>query len=56
MGQKQENPLPEEDNDTKLTEQFGILPKQNYQHQETIHNIPPYKTQQHTVPRLDKFS
>ena len=56
-GQKQENPLPEEDDDSKLAEQFGeFFLGKIINIRELFHNIPPYKTQQDTVPRLDKFS
>ena len=52
MGQKQENPLPEENNDTKLAVQFGrILPKNNYQDQETI---PQYTTIQNSTRHSSK--
>ena len=57
MGQKQENPLPEEDDDTKLAEQFGeFFLSKIINIRKLFHNISPYKTQQDMVPRLDKFS
>ena len=57
MGQKQENPLPEEDDDTKLAEPFGEFFLSKFINiRKLFHNIPPYETQQDTVPRLDKFS
>ena len=57
MGQKQENPLPDEDDATKLAEQFGeFLLNKIINIRKLFHNIPPYETQQDTDPRLDKLS
>ena len=57
MGPKQENPLPEEDDDTKLAKQFGeFFLSKVINIRKLFHSIPPYKTQQDTVPRLDKLS
>ena len=56
-GQKEENPLLEEDDDTKLAEQFRkFFLNKIISIRKLFHNIPPYETWQDTVPRLDKFS
>ena len=57
LGQKEETPLPEGDNDTKLPEQFGeFFLSKIINIRKLFLNIPPYETQQDTVPRLDTFS
>ena len=57
MGQKQENPLPEEEDDTKLAHQFvEFFLSKIINIRKLFHNIPPYESQLDTVPRLDKFS
>ena len=57
MGHKEDNPLPEEDDDTKLAEQFGkFFLNKIINIRKLFHNIPPYKTQKDTFPRVDKFS
>ena len=46
MGQKEENPLPEEDDDTKLAEQFGeFFLNKIINIRKLFHNIPPYEAQ-----------
>ena len=56
-GPKQENPLPEEDDDTKPSKQFGeFFLSKIINIRKLFHNIPPYEIQQDTVPRLDKLS
>ena len=45
-GQKEENPLPEDDNDTKLAEQFGeFFLNKIINIRKLFHDIPPYETQ-----------
>ena len=57
MGQKQENPLPEEDDDTNLAEKFReFFLSKIINIRKLFHNIPPYKSQQDTVPGVDQFS
>ena len=57
MAIKQEYPLPEENDDTKLAEQFReFFLGKIINIRKILHNIPPCKIQQDTVPRLDKFS
>ena len=57
MGQKEDNPLPEKDNDTKLAEQFGeCFLNKILKIRKLFHNIPPYITQKDSIPRFDKFS
>ena len=56
-GQKQENILPEEDDDTKLAGQFReFFLSKIINIRKLFHNIPLCKTHQDTVPRLEKFS
>ena len=56
MGQK-DNPLPEEDDDAKLTEQFGeFFLNKIINIWKLFHNIPPYETQKGANLRFDKFS
>ena len=55
-GQKEDNILPEEDDDTKLTEQFDEFFLNKIINIRKLHNIPPYKTQKDAIPRFDKFS
>ena len=46
-GQKQENPLPKEDDDTKLAELFReFFLNKIINIKKLFHNIPPYETQQ----------
>ena len=57
MGQKEDHPLPEEDDDTKLAEQFSeFFLNKIINIRKLFHNIPPYETQKDAIPRLDKFS
>ena len=57
MGQKENNPLSEEDDNTKLAEQFGeFFLNKYFNKRKLFHDIPTYKTQEDTIPRLDKFS
>ena len=46
-------PLPEEGDDPKL-EEFFLNKIINIR--KLFHNIPPYKTQEDTIPRFNKFS
>ena len=57
MGLKEENPLPEENNDTKLAERFEeFFLNKIINIRKLFHNKPPYETQRDTVPTLGKFS
>ena len=57
MGQKEDNPLPEEDDDTKLVEQFSeFFWNRIVNIKRLFHNISLYETQKDAIPRLDKFS
>ena len=45
MDQKEDNPLPEEDDDTKLSEQFGeFFLNKIINIRKLFHDVPPYKT------------
>ena len=56
-GQKEDNPLPEEDYDTKLAEQFGeFILNKIINIRKLFHNIPPYKIEEYTIPWFNKFS
>ena len=56
-GHKEENPLPEEDDDTKLAEQFGeFFINKIINIGKLFHHIPPHKSQEDTIPRFNKFS
>ena len=55
MGQKEDNPLLEKDDKTKLAEQFGeFFLNKIINIRKLFQNIPPYKTQKDTIPRFDK--
>ena len=55
--QKEDNPLQENDDDTKLAEQFrDFFLKKIINIRKLFHNIQPYETQKDTIPRLDKLS
>ena len=57
MGQKEDNPLPEEDDDTKLAEPFkGFFLNKIINIRKLFHDIPQYKTQEDTILRLNTFS
>ena len=57
MDQKEDNPLPEDDDDTKLAEQFQeVFLTKITNIRKIFHDIPPYKTQEDTIPRWVKFS
>ena len=57
IGQKEDTPLPEEDDDTKLAEQFSEFSLNEISNiRKLFHNIPPYETLKDAVPRFDKFS
>ena len=57
MGQKEDNPLPEEDDDSKLAEQFGeFFLNKIINISKLFYDIPKSKTQEDTIPRFDKFS
>ena len=57
MGQKEDNPLPEEDDDSKLAEQFSeFFLNKIINIRKLFHNIPPNKPQNDAVPRFAKFS
>ena len=57
IGQKEENPLPEADNDTKLAKEFGeFFLNKIINIGKLFNNIPLCEAQRDTVPRLGKFS
>ena len=54
IDQKEDNPLPEGDDNAILTEQFSkFFPNKIINIQKLFQNIPPYKTQEDTIPRFD---
>ena len=55
MGQKEDNPSPEEDNDIKLAEQFGEFSLTKLSTQETIPQNTGIQNSKDEIPRLDKF-
>ena len=57
VGQKEDNPLPEEDDGIKPAKQFReFFLNKIINIRKLFHDIPPYKTQETTIPRFDKFS
>ena len=57
MGKREENPLPEGNDDTKLAEQFGeFFLSKIINIRKLFHNIPPYETQWDIISWLEKFS
>ena len=57
MGQKEDNQLPEEDDDPKLAEQFDeFFLNKIINIRKLFCNIPPYKTQKDVIPGFEKFS
>ena len=56
-GQKEDNPLPEDDDGTKLAEQFRqFFTNKVINIRKIFHSMPSYKTQQDTIVRFNKFS
>ena len=57
MGQKEDNQIPREDDDTKLAEQIReFFLNKIINIRKLFYGIPLYKTQDDTIPRFDKLS